>query len=86
MEMSKYPFNYQIGKLYRYNGLEEKIFLINDAPHAISSIFNGDIVCFLTEPYKKMSSFYCRILHSNGVVGEIFWDIKTFDIFLLVLK
>lgn len=85
MQISKYPFNYQIGKLYRYNGLEEKIFLLN-APRAISSIFNGDIVCFLTEPYKKMSSFYCRILHSNGVVGEIFWDIKTFDIFLLVLK
>jgi hypothetical protein len=83
----KHPFNYQLGKLYRYNGKEEKVFSfsVNQAPY-IASISNGDIVIFLRAPSIEgiqTKAFYCKILSHNGIIGEIFWDEKTFDAFTL---
>ena len=88
MEKCIYHFNYKIGKLYRFNGKEEKIFLFN-SKMTVCNLNNGDIICFLTEPYSsgiETKSYFCKILHSNGSIGEMFWDKKTYNVFTLVSK
>lgn len=81
---SKYPFNYQLGKLYRYNGKEEKIFSFNNNITFAASIKNGDVIMFLKEPDfngEKTTALYCKVLNGSGLIGEIFWDDKTYNTF-----
>ncbi len=88
LSKAKYPFNYQLGKLYRYNGKEEKIFLFNNNITFAAYVKNGDIIMFLKEPNfngEKTRVLYCKVLNSNGLIGEMFWDERTYNAFTLAI-